>query len=320
MQYRNKAVPLERIETGDRNFQITTRSDGDELRRSIDEVGLLSAPYLLENKGSCQIISGFRRIAACRELGWRLIDARVLDPSTSRLECVKIAISDNLHQRPLNVLEKANALHLIRNEAPRSQCSAIARRMGLGGNQAFFDKLVKLKRLPQTIQEAVAREALSLSVAERLDGYDQRTNEMLGKICQELQLGLNKQREIIDTLEEISRRDGVSVHQMLDGEDIRTILDDRRFDRNQKAHLLRRLLKEKRFPRLAAAEEKFRQRVKALKLGENLKLEAPRYFESGVYSLHLYFKNAAQLTSSVGRLRRITEHPVFKQILNDQKP
>jgi ParB/RepB/Spo0J family partition protein len=315
MQIRHCSVPLDRIHWADQTYRITTQKDTRRLSRSIGAVGLLSPPLLIERKTVYQIICGFRRITACFQLGWRHMDARVLDPNTCRLDRMKMAIADNSGQRPLNILEQANALQLIKSEAGSSQCADIARSIGIEGNTAFFEKLQELKRLPEPIQEAVLDGVIPLSIVNLLKAFDSDTSELLASIFQQLKLGLNKQREVIETVKEISIRDGLSACQLLSSQEITNILDSEHLDRNQKTHQLRQLLRQKRFPTLVAAEKRFNQQVGDIKLGDGIKLEAPRYFESRAFSFHIHFQNVAELKQLLGRLQQVAESSVFQRAI-----
>ncbi|MBW2101027.1 MAG: ParB N-terminal domain-containing protein, partial [Deltaproteobacteria bacterium] len=61
------------IDLEDKTYQITTNTTLDDLIDSIKTVGLISPPLLLKKKqdhSEHTVVSGFRRIAACRSLGW----------------------------------------------------------------------------------------------------------------------------------------------------------------------------------------------------------------------------------------------------------
>jgi ParB family chromosome partitioning protein len=316
MQYSYNSVSLARIQTEDQTFRITTQKEVGKLSLSIAAVGLLSRPLLIEKKGAYRIVSGFRRIAACIKLGWTHIKSRILAADTSSLDCIRLAVTENLHQRPLNIIEQANALNLICKAAADRSYVDIARSLGMEGNEAFFDKLLAVKRLPNSVQEAVLSETISLTTANLLGSFDAHTGKMLASLFQTLQLGLNKQREVIEMVREIAMRDGITPSQLLNGRDVQTILGDDNLDRNQKAHHIRQLLKQKRFPNLVAAENRFKQQLKALPLGENVKLVAPRFFENPLFGVHIHFQTISDLQNSLKSLREVTETSLFADIIS----
>ena len=73
-----QTIPLSRIDLQDDTFRITTRTDVNDLLRSIQYDGLITPPLLIKKSSAFIIVSGFRRIAACLELEWKEITARIL--------------------------------------------------------------------------------------------------------------------------------------------------------------------------------------------------------------------------------------------------
>jgi len=64
-----RLIPLADIDPRDERFRITTRRDSDDLHISIGRLGLQAEPLVLPGASGFVIVSGFRRIAACRGLG-----------------------------------------------------------------------------------------------------------------------------------------------------------------------------------------------------------------------------------------------------------
>jgi ParB family chromosome partitioning protein len=320
MHFRNRSVSLDCIQTQDQAFRITTQKDVRELSLSIAAVGLLSLPLFIERKTSYQIVSGFRRIAACLALGMTSIEGRILDADTSALNCIRIAVSENLFQRPLNIIEQANALQLIRNASTHKNYVEVAHALGMQGGRTYFEKLLRIKQLDQSIQIAILDGVISLTTAKLLETVDTVTGRILARLFQELRVGLNKQREIIEMVKEISVRDAITPQMLLTGRDVKTILDRDDLDRNQKTFQLRHLLKQKRFPRLVAVEKEFKQQVKALHLGPDLHLSAPRHFEGPKFTFHIEFQDMSELNSALKTLKQITVNPHLADIINLKRP
>ena len=61
-----RLIPLADIDLRDERFRITTRRDCDDLNASIVRLGLQAEPLVLPGAAGLIIVSGFRRIAACR--------------------------------------------------------------------------------------------------------------------------------------------------------------------------------------------------------------------------------------------------------------
>jgi len=78
-----ETIPLADIDSADECFRITTRNDLDDLCASISKLGLLNPPRVLPGASGFVIVSGFRRVAACRRRGWDRLPRR--GPALRRL-------------------------------------------------------------------------------------------------------------------------------------------------------------------------------------------------------------------------------------------
>jgi len=312
-----KSVPLNRIDTTDDTFRITTRTDVDDLLASISHEGMLNPPLLIKQASAFRIISGFRRLAACTKLGWEEVTARVLNPDLSPLKCLRFAIADNASQRPLNLVESSRALHKLSihlNTGKRLIESASS--LGLPSNPSVVKKIKDLCLLPEGIQNAIIADTISLSMAMDLKQLAPQCAMTFAQLFHELKLSLNKQREIVTLVKEIARRESVSTHRVLEDQQLQDILFDQDLDRGQRARELRAYLKQRRFPQIVKAEAMFEYRRKQLNLGNDIKLIPPKDFEGTTYTVNMSFSSIAQFKALHAKLDRMLQHPDLKKIID----
>ena len=150
------AVPLAQIDEKDKTYCITTRKQLADLLDSIPSLGLLHAPMLIKHFSGYIIVCGFRRIAACRQLGWKSITARIQDANANPFKIAQLAIADNALQRPLNLVETSRALNLLTATSPdqRQLMNAILL-LGLPPSASVALKVQQICRLPQPIQDGI---------------------------------------------------------------------------------------------------------------------------------------------------------------------
>ena len=152
---RYHAISMDDIDAGDLTYRITTRSDVEDLLGSIQKIGLIQPPVLAGGSGHA-IVCGFRRIAACRKLGWTRITARVLEKTTDRFKIAQLSIADNALQRSLNLVETSRALNLLDDFGPdNQQRREAAEALGLPVNRSVVPAIKKVCRLPLPIQEGI---------------------------------------------------------------------------------------------------------------------------------------------------------------------
>ncbi len=273
-------VPVDAIDAEELRFRITTRSDLEPLAASIGRLGLLQ-PLLLRAAGrGYTIVSGFRRLAACRQLGRREIPARVL--SLGRLP-----------------VEDAGAL-------------------GLPAHAGVAARLMRLERLPAAVREGVQEGAIALAMAEELGRLAPDAASAFARLFRRLGLGLNRQREILSLVTEIAAREGRPVLEILTGHELEECLLDPAADRGHAAQQIRRRLHRRRFPAIRRAEESFETLRRRLDLGEGLQLTPPRDFEGTCFSLTLSFGSLEELLELRGRLDALARNPALSRILESK--
>ena len=316
MDFREGTALLARIDFNDDTYRMTTETDVDCLTKSIKRLGLIHPPILIEKAVDFSIVSGFRRIKACRNLGWSRIKGKILPENTPPTDCVRLAISENALHRKLNLVEQAGAFHMLhtvfRDDHRIVQEASL---LGLPDNPAYIKKVQKIHGMPQPVQQGILSGSLSLPTALELNTMSRDTAVAFADLFNVLQISLNKQREIITFIREIAIREDISVLELLKSREIRNILEEDQSDRAHRARRVRAYLKQRRFPSLTKAEETLRAQIRQLKLGSGLSLKPPQHFEGTTYTLAMTFKNMPELLKRKEALDRAVKNPTFRRIL-----
>ena len=167
--------------------------------------------------------------------------------------------------------------------------------MGLPSSPSFLRKIESLCRLPQSVQNGILSGDIALPSALMLEKVPDETAESLSEFLILLKLSLNKQREVIVFLQEISARDDCTVDDILQAPEIRTIMNDPDMDAPRKAGLVRNILRQRRFPHMSHAQASFERLIDDLNLGNNLSLKPPPGFEGTRYAITFSFSNLSDL-------------------------
>lgn len=311
-----KSVPLNRIDTADDTFHITTRTSVDDLLVSIRHDGLLNPPFVIEKASDFTIVSGFRRITACKKLGLEEITVRVLEPNLNYLEYLRFAIADNTLQRHLDLIETSRALHKLSAHINTNQgLIESTASLGLPSNPSVIKKIKELCLLPESIQSAIQNDTISLSMAMDLKKLAPNCAVVYVQLFGEFKLSLNKQREIMTLVKEIARRERISEQMVLGDQQLQDIIVDPDLDRGQKVRELRAFLRQRRFPQIVKAEAQFENQRKQLNLGNDIKLIPPKDFEGTTYTITMSFSSISQLKALRTKLDPLIKHPGFKKII-----
>ncbi|MGD8345397.1 MAG: ParB N-terminal domain-containing protein [Desulfobacterales bacterium] len=309
-------VSLTGIDTQDSTYRITTRKQMEDLLETIPSLGLLHPPILMENSSGYGVVSGFRRIAACRQLGWKSVSTRVLSAGQDRFQIAQLAIADNSLQRPLNLIETSRALTLLMDMSPdRRQMKTAAQTLGLPVNPSVAMKIQQLCRLAIPIQEGILSDTINLAMALELGKMAAKDAEMFVALFKQLKLGLNRQRELLQLATEIARREDISIQQLINEQPLQDILQNVDLDLAIQRQQIRSMLRLRRYPAITGAEANFQKQVRQLKLGKQIQLVPPRDFEGTTYAMTLFFENRQDLGDLNAKVHKIIEHPALGKIL-----
>ncbi|RJQ87953.1 MAG: hypothetical protein C4519_00185 [Desulfobacteraceae bacterium] len=321
MAFEYRSVPLNAVDEADTTFRISFGTSGRGIESSIRHVGVINAPVLLCKKDRYTIVSGFARIAACRQLGWQQIDARCLPADTPSLKTALLAIADNAAQRDLNIVELARSYGLIaRHVSEQAEQVAWLHSLGLSVNKELMGMLGRILQMTARLQNGLVEGAIALPIALRLHAMQDAGAEELAKLFQEIRLGLNRQRELLDWIQAIAVREELTVSEILEQDPIAAWRRDETKDRGHVAQLIRQHLRKRRYPEITAFERHYAQCVKALKLPQRIQMTAPPHFEGRTYHLGLDFQDKQELMELNREIQRIISSPLLAELLSPAGP
>jgi ParB family chromosome partitioning protein len=89
-------VAIERIRIDEDTRIRKDLGNLEPLQQSISQVGLIN-PVLIDEQG--KLVAGYRRLSACRNLGWEEIDATVVTLEGDELQMLEVEVAENLHRK-----------------------------------------------------------------------------------------------------------------------------------------------------------------------------------------------------------------------------
>lgn len=138
------------------------------LMDNIRERGLLDPLLVYEGDGGYILLSGHRRHAALRALGWARVMVRLTDRPESAANRHLDRLTSNLQRKDVGPIEAAQTLKSILHEAPDMTQAALAAQ--LGWSQPKVAKLLGMLDLPEEARALVADGSLSAGHAAALAG------------------------------------------------------------------------------------------------------------------------------------------------------
>ena len=315
MEYSLANVALDGINPKDHSFRITTTHDKPSLLESIETVGLLVPPALQRRASGWIIISGFRRIQACRQAGHKTVAARLIAEDLPPLDCFRLAVIENISQRPLNLIETARVIEQLRClcNSPQALTDELVR-LGLPASRTMIDKFDRLACLGEDLQNAVLNGVIGLNVVLAIGAMPMDDQNAVYELFTRVPMSVSKQREVLALTHDIAGRDRQSVNEVLQSGRIREILADGEMDRNTKTAIIRRHLKKIRYPHLTQAETRYQEALSRLKLGPHMRIDPPEGFEGLTYTLTLRFKSRRDLDRAHHKLGAALDNPAIDSL------
>jgi len=141
----------------------------DELKKSILTNGLIQPITVRRTPDhKYQLISGERRLQACKEIGYKEIPAYIIDVSSDEL-MLALALIENIQREKLNSIEIGTAYKRLMDECHLTQ-EQIAERVGK--DRTTVANTIRLLKLPQKLQDALVKDKITSGHARALINLD----------------------------------------------------------------------------------------------------------------------------------------------------
>ncbi|HVO36163.1 MAG TPA: ParB/RepB/Spo0J family partition protein [Gemmatimonadales bacterium] len=150
-----------------------------ELKDSIAVNGLLQPVVVRQLESGYELVAGERRWRAVRALGWKHVPAVVREVDDRTL--LTLALVENLQRASLSPIDEAQGYERLAHDFALSH-AAIAE--AVGRDRSTVANAVRLLKLPKSVQQLVADEALSAGHARALLSLgDGKQIERLARAC-----------------------------------------------------------------------------------------------------------------------------------------
>lgn len=151
-------------------YQTRTNFDDqalNELAASIQSNGIVQPIVVRPVNGRFQLIAGERRWRASQKLGREFIPAVIKQVSNE--QAMEMTIVENLQREGLNPMEEARAFERLAREFSLTQEQMSQR---TGRERASIANLLRLLRLPETVQQSIEKGELTAGHAKALLALD----------------------------------------------------------------------------------------------------------------------------------------------------
>jgi hypothetical protein len=240
-----------------------------------------------------------------RELGIADAAAFILGEPDD-LAAFRRAFYENASFRNFTVVEKALVVErlLEHGEDEQTLLSSVLPFFRLSPTKATVEMLRTISEDDPETLELLQESDVPPSGAVILAAMPPGSRKRVARIL--VPLSRNKQSELLEDLADLSTRDGRTVEDILDAEDIRAVLADESLSSLQKSDKVRERLNRDKNPRVWAWKEAFARSIKRIVLPKKTQVRADPGFESEELTLTVSFGSAEEFMSAIGELEKIS--------------
>lgn len=312
------SIPIESIDRNDTLYRITSVPSALIDENSLQQFGII-APVIVQRTtgGNLRVVDGFYRLRIADSAG--LPDVPALIVAMDDLSCFRYAVSQAVAQGRCSAFDLSDALYKLLNvfNVPIGEIlQTYVPLMGFTPMEDMLDKLLGLQSFSAEQRSILERTAIESDKVFILNEIDASIRDDVIHLLAALRPSQNKFRQLVEWIDEIARREDIPVSEVIGDPVVREILDDQVLNSGQKLNRLRDTLFHRRNPSVSGTLNAVDQKIRELKLGNQVKLTVPPYLEGSKMSVELSFQTKQQLQAALERLRAASEKPGFDEILS----
>ena len=231
------------------------------LCRSIKEQGILNPVWLI-NKNGIKIIDGHRRWQAAKITGFTKIPVHLFsacDLSSTFISAVHL----NLTSGKLTTIEKLKILHLAWKSIDDHTYREASQLLGLSSVPNIIELCSEIMATPRWLQEYFFQTNMSLKILEKIIHYPLDCYRPWLKVASRLRLNGIELVQLLESVNDISRRERIEVTKLWYLLDLEKILSSN-ITFSQKIQQLKKTMYEHRFPILHQINENILENINSL--------------------------------------------------------
>jgi ParB family chromosome partitioning protein len=308
-----KDIGIDELELGHERFRISYFFSLDLLIRSIKEIGLVSPPVVTSRNGRLLIVAGWKRALACRELSLSPLPVFLLEEPDD-LKAFRMSFLENLTVRRFGLLEKSEIIRKLVGfgESEKKIIKTYLPLLGIPPTYDYYTLFMKISRLNVDEKELIHNKNLPLAVLERLVEFTPEERRALYPLL--LPLGQNKQKDVVEVMQELCLSRGLSIKGILGEKEFKTVLQSGNLSSLQKAEKIRQLLKKKRFPLLSARQEAFVSAKKKLAWPKDIKISHTPFYEDKKMFIEFSFLSKKDFLKKTSTLQKAAVSEDFEEL------
>jgi len=294
-------ILLNDLDLNDRLTDFSLDGCPEKLMNSVKEVGIRHPISICSTTKPYKIISGHKRVQAAIKAGLTSIPA-FLAPDMK--DALVLNLKENFALRHYSDIEKGCILNKLVKEGIAEDIiiDQYMPLLELERSKKIFQGLLSVDKILSGLQKLLHRANVPLKVFQVFFRWGNKDQEAVEKLFSITRPGANKWRDLLELIEEISRRDNISPEQVLSDPTTQETLADKNLTPPQKYDRVHQALQQKRYPVLSDLKKQVARALDEMKLDNKTRLKYQEAFESNEIKLELKFSNERELSQQVEKI------------------
>jgi len=162
------------------------------------------------------------------------------------------------------------------------------------------------------------KEEVSRTNIRKLATYSSEDRLALFALFSPLKLGENRLREMLTLSEEISKRDRLSVREIVDRAEIQATLSHKELTASQRTERVKKILMDLRYPRMHTLEETFERKRRDLNLPSGVSLFHSPFFEGKGLKIEFQFETLEDYQTVLSSLSQLADKKEFQEMIDNK--
>ena len=312
-----KSVPIKSINADDQLTNFSWGVPADSLQQSIEEVGIINPVTLVQVANRFRIVCGHRRVKISSQLQIKEIPARILDLAPSDETMLMLNLSENQLHHHYSDIEKGLILFKL-SEARVPEIRTIEKYMpmlGLEKSKKLLDDYLSTNQLTTGLKTLLHEMNVPLRTFSVFFNWNAKSAMAAERFFSVLRPGVNKWRDLLEWVEEISTRDEITPLDLFELPELQSVLNQNDLAPNVRYDRIRQILHSRRYPILSDLRVRLARSLDALKLDDKTKVHVQDSFESDEIRIEMKFRTREEFVSQVEKLVRASDSEALDELI-----
>jgi len=317
LTYTYSHVSIENISQDDQLTSFSLGTIVDSLQQSIEEIGIIHPITLSPTEGRYRIVCGQRRVKISSLLKIKEIPAKILDSKIDDQSMLMLNLLENQAHRHYSDIEKGLILSkLSKVKIPETRIlEKYMPMIGLERSKKLLDDYLNISSLTPGLQNLLHEMNIPLRILSVFFYWDVESTRAAEKFFSLLRPGMNKWRDILEWVDEISKRDEIIPFDLFNLSELQSVLNQNDLAPNVQYDRIRQILHRRRYPMLSDLKVRLAKALDGMKLGDKTRVHVQESFESDEIRIEMKFRNREQFVSQLEKLVRASDSEALDELI-----